>query len=87
MQGAQIDLIIDRSDKCVDLCEIKYCMGPYDIKKDYAEWMQERRQLFRDATGTKKTLRLTMISSGGIKTNKYSTCLQGQVTLDDLFGE
>ena len=86
-QGAQIDLIIDRSDKCVDLCEIKYCIGPYDIKKDYAEWMQERRQLFRDATGTKKTLRLTMISSGGIKTNKYSTCLQGQVKLDDLFDE
>ncbi len=86
-QGAQIDLIIDRSDKSIDLCEMKYCMGQYDMKKDYAEWMQERRQLFRDVTGTKKTLRLTLVASGGIKANKYSSCLQGQVTLDDLFKE
>ena len=84
-QGAQIDLIIDRSDKSIDLCEMKYCTSQYEIKKDYAEWIQQRRQLFREVTGTRKTLRLTLVVSGGIKQNKYSSCLQGRVTLDDLF--
>ncbi len=64
---------------------MKYSVGPCDMKKDYMDWMQERRQLFRDVTGTSKTLRLTLVSSGGIKPNKYSASLQGKVELDDLF--
>lgn len=84
-QGAQIDLVIDRSDKSIDLCEMKYSMGAYELKKDYVEWLRERRNLFRDVTGTKKTLRLTLVASGGIKQNKYSSSIQGKVILDDLF--
>lgn len=83
--GAQIDLIIDRNDKSIDLCEIKYSVGQYELKKDYVEWMRERRNLFREVTGTKKTLRLTMIASGGIKPGKYTSGIQGKVTLSDLF--
>lgn len=86
-QGAQIDLVIDRSDKSIDLCEMKYSVGAYELKKDYVEWMRERRNLFRDVTGTKKTLRLTLVSSGGIKQNKYTSSIQGKVSLDDLFEE
>lgn len=86
-QGAQIDLIIDRNDKSIDLCEIKYCVGQYELKKDYVEWMRDRRNLFREVTGTKKTLRLTMISSGGIKPGKYASSIQGKVALADLFHE
>ena len=86
-QGAQIDLVIDRNDKSIDLCEMKYSVGQYELKKDYVEWMRERRNLFRDVTGTKKTLRLTMVSSGGIKPGKYSSSIQGMVNLSDLFHE
>ena len=86
-QGAQIDLVIDRNDKSIDLCEIKYSVGQYELKKDYVEWLRERRNLFRDVTGTRKTLRLTMISSGGIKAGKYVSSIQGKVTLSDLFSE
>ena len=86
-QGAQIDLIIDRSDKSIDLCEMKYCNGAYELKKDYVEWMRERRNLFRDVTGTNKSIRLTLVSAGGIKQNKYSSSIQGKVILDDLFKE
>ena len=60
-------------------------MGAYELKKDYVEWLRERRNLFRDVTGTKKTLRLTLVASGGIKQNKYSSSIQGKVVLDDLF--
>ena len=86
-QGAQIDLVIDRNDKSIDLCEIKYSVGQYELKKDYVEWLRERRNLFRDVTGTRKTSRLTMISSGGIKAGKYVSSIQGKVTLSDLFSE
>lgn len=47
----------------------------------------ERRNLFRDVTGTNKSIRLTLVSAGGIKQNKYSSSIQGKVILDDLFKE
>lgn len=85
VQGAQIDLIIDRSDKSIDLCEMKYCNGEYELKKEYVEWMRTRRDLFKEKTSTRKSLRLTLITSGGIKQGKYSSAIQGKVTLDELF--
>ncbi|MGN1266212.1 MAG: ATP-binding protein, partial [Muribaculaceae bacterium] len=83
-QSAQIDLIIDRADKAIDLCEIKYSDHEYELKKDYAEWLRERKELFRRVTGTTKTLRLTMIASSGVKQNSYTSTLQGKLSLDDL---
>ena len=82
---AQIDLVIDRSDKCIDLCEMKYCDRDYELKKDYVEYLKERRDLFRDVTKTTKTLRLTLITSSGIKPGKYLSSIQGRLTIDDLF--
>ena len=83
-QSAQIDLIIDRADKAIDLCEIKYSDHEYELKKDYAEWLRERKELFRRVTRTTKTLRLTMIASSGVKQNSYTSTLQGRLSLDDL---
>ena len=82
---AQIDLVIDRSDKCIDLCEMKYCDRDYELKKDYVEYLKERRDLFREVTKTTKTLRLTLISSNGIKPGKHLSSIQGRLTIDDLF--
>ena len=82
---AQIDLVIDRSDKCIDLCEMKYCDRDYELKKDYVEYLKERRDLFREVTKTTKTLRLTLITSGGIKPGKHLSSIQGRLTIDDLF--
>ena len=84
-QSAQIDLIIDRSDKAIDLCEMKYSDNEYELKKDYVEWLRRRRDLFREVSGTKKTLRLTMIASAGIKQNMYASALQGKLSMEDLF--
>lgn len=82
---AQIDLVIDRSDKCIDLCEMKYCDRDYELKKDYVEYLKERRDLFREVTKTTKTLRLTLITSSGIKPGKHLSSIQGRLTIDDLF--
>lgn len=84
-EGAQIDLVIDRNDRCIDLCEMKYSESPYELKKDYVDWLQQRKNIFREVTGTNKTLRLTMVTSAGIKPGKYDSYIQGVVVLDDLF--
>ena len=82
---AQIDLVIDRSDKNIDLCEMKYCDHEFELKKDYVEYLKERRDFFREKTKTRKTLRLTLVASGSIKRGKHLSSITGKVTLDDLF--
>lgn len=86
-KGAQIDLLIDRKDQIINLCEIKYSTSEYEITKRYNDEMQERRELFRSQTKTKKALHLTMVTTYGIKENPYSGMIQSQVTMDDLFKE
>jgi len=84
-QRAQIDLVIDRADRNIDLCEMKYSDSEYELKRDYVEWMLRRRDLFREVTHTTKSLRLTLITAGGIKQGKHLSSIQGKVGLDDLF--
>ena len=81
---AQIDMIIDRRDQTINLCEIKYSSSPYTIKKDYDQWLIDRRELFREQTRTKKALHLTMITTSGLKENLYSGDINSEVTLEDL---
>ncbi len=84
-KGAQIDLVIDRGDKVINLCEMKYSTGRYEVTKDYAEWMSERRELFRKDTVTNKTLHLTLVSPYGVVLGKNTAVLQNVITMDGLF--
>ena len=84
-KGAQVDLLIDRRDQVINLCEMKYSTSEYEITKSYNEQMQERRELFRSHTRTKKALHLTMVTTYGIKDNSYAGMIQSQVVMDDLF--
>lgn len=84
--GAQIDLLIDRSDKAINLCEIKYSYGPYTIDKKYMENLRNKATLFRQLTKTRKGIALTMITSFGLVKNSYSmNSIHSQITADDLF--
>jgi len=84
--GAQIDLLIDRSDKAINLCEIKYSDGPYTIDKKYMENLRNKVALFRQLTKTRKGIALTMITSSGLVKNSYSmNNVHSQLTADDLF--
>lgn len=83
--GAQIDLIINRSDNVIDLCEMKYSDRVFELTKEYVEWLKERRDLFREQTGTNKTLHLTMVTTYGVANGKYASSIQGRVTMNDLF--
>ena len=85
-EGAQIDLLIDRSDNAITLCEIKYTDQPFLINKQYAENLMKKVEVFRKTTGTKKQIFLAMIAATRIKPNKYSQSLiTSIVTLDALF--
>lgn len=84
--GAQIDLVIDRADKCINLCEMKFCDAEYVINKQYAENLQNKKRVFREKTETKKTLFTTMITTYGVKKNSYClSVVDHQLTMDDLF--
>lgn len=84
-RGAQIDLIIDRSDHVIDLCEIKYSEKEFLIDKEYEDNLRNKREVFREQTKTRKTIQFVMITSFGVKQNKYSGMISNQVVLDDLF--
>ncbi len=84
--GAQIDLLFDRDDDVITLCEIKYTENLFTITKDYAENLKKKVEVYRKITRTNKQLFITLISANGVKVNKYSKeLISGVVTLDDLF--
>lgn len=84
-QGAQIDLLIERADRVINLCEIKYCEDEYLITKDDDTKMRNRISLFRYDTGTKSAIWPTYITTFGLSRGSYSTSIQWQITMDDLF--
>ena len=85
--GGQIDLLIDRRDQIINLCEMKFSQGEYEITKQYDEHLRERMESFRSATKTRKALHQTFVTTYGVKRNMYSGNVQSEVILDDLFAE
>ena len=84
--GAQIDLLLDRKDHCMNLCEMKYSIEEFTINKKYAEELAQKKSVFIARTKTKKTIFLTMITTYGVLRNPYSkTLVQSEVTMDALF--
>ncbi len=84
--GAQIDLVIDRRDDVINLCEIKFSRFQYAITSQYAEYLEERKELFRTVTKTRKSLRITMITLNGIKPGKYTDIISDDINLSEIMG-
>ena len=84
--GTQIDLLIDRSDKCINLCEIKFSESEFVIDKQYATKIQQKISIFKEQTNTRKTIFFTAISTYGFKENEYKLrWVQNEVVMNDLF--
>ena len=84
-RGAQIDLLIDRSDDAITLCEIKYSAAPFVIDKQYAGSLRNKMEVFREKPATQKQIFIAMIAANGLKNNVYSEDLiSGVLTADDL---
>jgi uncharacterized protein len=85
-QGVQIDLLIDRQDNCINLCEIKFSKNVYTLTKEYAENMSKKSWVFEERTGTKKTIFITMLTSFGVTVNEYYLGrVQNQLEMGVLF--
>jgi AAA+ ATPase superfamily predicted ATPase len=85
-KGVQIDLLIDRNDGVVNLCEMKYSTVPFTITKKYAEELRNKLEVFQTVTKTRKALFLTMVTTAGISDNAYSQELvNNQVEASALF--
>jgi AAA+ ATPase superfamily predicted ATPase len=84
--GAQIDLVIDRRDGAINLCEMKFSDAEFIIDKKYAEELRNKQAIFRSVTGTHKTLFLTLVTSQGVKPGVWKAeIVQNEVTGDALF--
>ncbi|MEZ4983615.1 MAG: hypothetical protein R2795_01015 [Saprospiraceae bacterium] len=84
---AQIDLLIDRSDRVINLCEMKFSIHPFVITKAYAETLRHKIGSFIQESRTTKSVFLTFISSFGLKDNSYAGMVQNSLTMDALFRE
>ncbi len=87
-QGAQIDLLIDRNDNAINLCEIKFYNSAFTITKSYAENLRKKKQIFLEKTKTTKSIFITFITIFGLHINQYSLeNVQNEVVMLDLFNE
>ena len=84
-EGGQIDLIIDRSDNVMNLCELKYSKDEYAISRKYKETIMKRASCFRHRVKTKKALRCTFVTTHGVKKNDHCDIVDDYVEVKDLF--
>jgi len=84
-RGVQIDLLIDRSDGIVDICEMKFSKEPYAITSDYADELSRKRSVFQSVTGTKHAVHSIMITTDGLVQNDNWGEVQAEIQLNDLF--
>ncbi len=84
--GAQIDLLFDRNDDAITLCEIKYCEKPYSLDKAAAKSLLQKRDIFMTLTKTRKQLFIAFITTMGLKPGLWNDeVIDTVIDLDKLF--
>ncbi|MBM3197812.1 MAG: ATP-binding protein [Chlamydiae bacterium] len=83
--GAQIDLIFDREDGVVTLCEIKYSEKIFALEKSEAMNILHKVELFSSSIQQKKQVQVALITTQGVKSTLWSEdVVQHTITLEDL---
>jgi hypothetical protein len=85
IRGSQIDLIIERADRIIHLCEMKFSQSEFRITADYEEKLRNRMALFKEKTKNKQTLVHTFVTTFGVANGKHSSLVHSEVILDGLF--
>ncbi len=83
--GAQIDLVIDRGDHTINLCEIKFSTGQYIVSEEYEKHIRHRIMLFREKTRTTKALVPTFVTTFGVANGIHRSIVGKEVVAKDLF--
>ena len=84
-RGTQIDMLIDRDDNIINLCEMKFSQGEYELTEKYDLELRNKIETFQTKTKTRKGLSIVMITSYGLKRNTWANGINAQITMDDLF--
>jgi uncharacterized protein len=85
-EGFQIDLLIDRNDNAINICEAKYYSAEYELQKKEAEILRNRIELFKKYTKTKKYIIPTLLTTFGLKQTEHSVgVIDKVITMDKLF--
>ena len=82
----QIDLVIDRDDRKICLCEMKFSQGKFAVGRDYAAKLQERISKTMEHTGNAKPVISVLVTTYGLERNEYSGRFQKVLTMEELFG-
>jgi AAA+ ATPase superfamily predicted ATPase len=83
--AAQVDLLIERNDGIINICEMKYAADEFVIDKDYDKVLRNKCSSFKEETKNRKSLHITMVTTYGVKHNSYWNNIQSEVTVKDLF--
>lgn len=84
--GAQIDLVFDRTDDCVNLCEIKYTEKPFVLTKEFAQNIMKKEEVYKKQSRSKKQVFWTLITANDASRNDLlDTIFSKVITLKDLF--
>ena len=82
---AQVDLVIDRKDQVVNLCEMKFSIHPFTITKEYADKLRHKIGAFKAATKTRKSIFITLVTTHGLVQNQHTYLAQNEIVMDALF--
>lgn len=84
-RAAQIDMVMERADNTINICEMKFSEGEFAIGKDYDMVLRNKIARFMEETKNRKSIQLTFVTSYGVKKGMYAGIVQNEVVLDDLF--
>lgn len=83
--GAQIDMVIERADRMIHLCEMKFSHKEYGITKEYELKLRKRLALFESTLKQKRPIGYTFVTTFGLGEGKHHSIVHSEVTMDDLF--
>ena len=83
--GAQIDMLLKRQDRRIDLNEMKFYNKPYTITKGYRDQMINKKDVFEEEVDPDEAIALVMITTKGLKKNIHSNILTDDLTMDIFF--
>lgn len=84
-KGAQIDMLIDRNDQVITLCEMKFSKHKFSIDEEYDTVLMNKLERFRKETSTKKTIHIALVTTEGLVKNEYYDDVQNVVVMSNLF--
>ncbi len=85
-EKSQIDLVIDRNDGIINICEMKFYNGPFTINKPEYLNLKNKVVQFKESTKTRKNVFLTMVYTYGVSENANSIELvSNNLSMDCLF--